>query len=96
MKCALQVKYKGIKEVPAGSFVNDKGETINYNSSYKLIFDQLVNNNIRETSLKISGDLAKNISPNFKPYDDIVINLDLTIYSSRNISIKVISVELKK
>lgn len=95
MKTAIEGLYKGVKEIKAGSFVNSNGENISYNGSYKLIFDQNVNGFPKETELKIPKDIALNILPNYKPYEKIVINLDVTIYNNNNIAVKVISVEKK-
>lgn len=95
MKCAIEGIYKGIREVKAGSFVNANGENINYSGSYKIIFDQLINGIPKETELKINKDIAINIMPNCKPYEKIVINLDITIYGNNNISVKVVSIEKK-
>lgn len=95
MKCSIEGLYKGIRETKAGSFINTQGQKINYNGSYKIIFDQLINGIPRETDLKITKDIAMNIMPNCKPYDKIVINLDITIYGNNNISVKVVSIEKK-
>lgn len=95
MKSAIEGIYKGIKETKAGSFINTQGQTINYNGSYKIIFDQLINGIPKETELKITKEIAMNIMPNCKPYDKIVINLDITIYGNNNISVKVVSIEKK-
>lgn len=95
MKTAIEVIYKGFKERKAGSFVNSNGETINYNNSYKIIFDQLLNGIPKETELKITKEIALNVMPNLKPYDKIVINLDITIYGNNNISVKIVSIEKK-
>lgn len=95
MKSAIEGIYKGIRETKAGSFINTQGQTINYNGSYKIIFDQLINGIPKETDLKITKEIAMNIMPNCKPYDKIVINLDITIYGNNNISVKVVSIEKK-
>ena len=93
MKCSIEAIYKGIRETKAGSFINTQGETINYNDSYKLFFDQFINGIYKETCLKITKDIAFNLKPNFKAYDKIVIKLDITIYGNDNISVKVVSIE---
>lgn len=95
MKCSIEGIYKGIRETKAGSFINTQGQTINYNGSYKIIFDQPINGIPKETDLKITKEIAVNIMPNCKPYDKIVINLDITIYGNNNISVKVVSIEKK-
>ena len=95
MKTAIEGLYKGIRETKAGSFINTNGQTINYNGSYKIIFDQLINGIPKETELKITKEIAMNLMPNSKLYDKIVINLDITIYGNNNIAIKVVSIEKK-
>lgn len=93
MKSAIEGIYKGIRETKAGSFINTQGQTINYNGSYKIIFDQLIDRIPKETDLKITKEIAMNLMPNLKPYDKIVINLDITIYGNNNVSVKVVSIE---
>lgn len=95
MKTAIEGIYKGIREVKSGSFINPNGQTINYNGSYKIIFDQLINGIPKETELKITKEIAMNLMPNLKPYDKIVLNLDMTIYGNNNIAVKVVSIEKK-
>lgn len=95
MKTAIECIYKGIKETKAGSFVNSYGQTINYNGSYKIVFDQLIKGLPKETELKIAKDIAINLIPNLKAYDRIVINLDITIYGNNNIAVKIVSIEKK-
>lgn len=95
MKTAIEGLYKGIRETKAGSFINTNGQTINYNGSYKIIFDQLINGIPKETELKITKEIAMNLMPNSKLYDKIVINLDITIYGNNNIAVKVVSIEKK-
>lgn len=94
MKCALLCKYKGVKHIQAGSFIID-GVEKSYKESYKLIFDQIFNDIPKECSLKIKKELALNISANCKPYDNIVINLDIDIYDNSNIRLNVVSIEKK-
>lgn len=95
MKCAIEVVYKGIREIKAGSFINSNGENVNYNGSYKIIFDQNINGMPKETELKLNKETALNILPTCKPYDKIVINLDITIYGNNNVAVKVVSIEKK-
>ena len=95
MKTSIECIYKGIKETRPGSFVNSYGQTINYNGCYKIVFDQLIKGLPKETELKISKELAINLTPNLKAYDRTVINLDITIFSNNNIAVKVVSIEKK-
>ena len=95
MKTAIECIYKGIKETKAGSFVNSYGQTINYNGSYKIVFDQIIKGIPKETELKIAKEIAVNLIPNLKAYDRVVINLDITIYGNNNIAVKIVSIEKK-
>lgn len=87
MVTSQEVKFKGIKCVPAGSFTNEKGQQINYKETYRIIFDQIINGLPKETFLKIPKEHALNIGQNFKLYDDVIITFNVIIYSSNNISV---------
>ena len=95
MKCFIDGVYKGVKETKAGSFNDINGNLINYKGSFKIIFDQVINGLPKETELKVDKDIALNISTLCKPYEKIVIQLDITIYGNNNISVKVVSIEKK-
>lgn len=95
MVTSQEVKFKGIKCIPAGSFTNDKGQLINYKESYRIIFDQIINGLPKETSLKITKEQAMNIGQNFRLYDDMIITFNVIIYNSNNISITLRDVRKK-
>lgn len=89
MICSLECVYKGIKETKAGSFTDDKGNTINYHEFYKIRFDQIINGLPKETECKLSKEIALNTAKNLNLYDKIVINFNIIYYSSNNISISI-------
>lgn len=92
MVCNLECVYKGIKEIKAGSFINENGETINYKESYRLRFDQIIAGLPKETETKISKELALNIARNLQIYDKIVINFNIIIYNSTTIRVNITNV----
>lgn len=92
MVCELEAKYKGIKERKAGTFTNEKGQTINYKDGYKLIFDQIINGLPKETEIKITKEIALNLAKNLNIYDNIVIKFSVVYYNANNINISVVSV----
>lgn len=96
MVARIECVYKGIKEVKAGSFITNEGQTVEYKGGYKIIFDQVINNIPKETELKIDKNIALNIIPTFKPYDKIVITFDIVIFGNNNVSVKINSVEKLK
>lgn len=89
MVSELQCIYKGIREVKAGSFQNEKGDTINYKESYRIRFDQTISGLPKETELKITKELALNLAKNFQLYDKIVINFNIIVYNSSSIRINI-------
>ena len=93
MVCDLDCVYKGIKEIKGGSFQNEKGDTINYNDSYRIRFDQIIAGLPKETEIKITKELALNLAKNLQIYDKIVITFNVIIYNSNTIRINVKNVK---
>ena len=89
MVCELECVYKGIKEIKGGSFINEKGETINYKDTYRIRFDQIIGGLPKETEIKITKELALNIAKNLQIYDKIVINFNIIIYNSKTIRVNI-------
>lgn len=92
MVCELEAKYKGIKEIKAGSFTNKDGKLINYKDSYKMLFDQILDGLPKETEIKITKEIALNLAKNLNIYDNIVIKFSVVYYNANNIKFSVISV----
>ena len=98
MKCALECYFKGIREIPAGSFINSNGKEVKYDKFYKIRFDYLASNNLCvERELKIPSNIALSFEQNYhlKIYDKIVINLNIDFLANSHLVSKVISVEKK-
>lgn len=89
MVAELECVYKGIKEVPNGSFTNENGEIVNYDKFYKIRFDQIINGLYKETEIKISKDLALNVAKNYKVYDKIIIVFNIVIYNTNKIVLRI-------
>lgn len=56
MKCQNSVVFKGVEEREGGSFVNEKGQSINYSKSYVVRFDENIDGNAVEKKVKFKGD----------------------------------------
>lgn len=93
MVSELECVYKGIKEIKGGSFLNEKGETINYNDTYRIRFDQILSGLPKETEIKITKELALNLARNLQIYDKIVIKFNIIIYNSKTIRVNIDSVK---
>lgn len=89
----LECVYKGIKEIKAGSFKNENGDTIHYPDSYRIRFDQIIAGLPKETETKITKELALNIAKNLQIYDKIVITFNVIIYNPNTIRISINNVK---
>lgn len=88
MKSVGKFKFKGLVKKDGGKFVNAKGEEIVYKESYSLTLDEETENGIYVRTFKIATDSV--LVPKllqYKPYQDIVLEFDVTFYGN---SIKVI------
>lgn len=82
MKANFEVVFKSVEKREAGSFVNDKGEEIKYDSSYVLKFDEIVDGIINQRTLKfptVNEVLYSKLS-NLKPYDKIVLEVEVLLF----------------
>ena len=95
MICVLEAKYKGIREIKAGSFINHDGKTIKYPEGYRLLFDQIVDGLPKQCEIKISKEVALNLVKNLNIYDNIVIKFSVIYLTAINIRISVVSVTKK-
>lgn len=84
MKAQLDCIYKGIREVPKGSFTNEKGENINYNDRYYIRFDQIVKGLPAETEIRVTKEQGLNIARQFTLYDKIIITFNVIIGRKQN------------
>ena len=83
MQCEGTFKYKGLTHVDAGSFKNDKGDTIQYKECFKLKVDEMTPQGIYERTFKIASDSV--LIPElmkFNVYQDIHLIFDVLIYAS--------------
>lgn len=68
MICQGQVVYKGVEKREGGSFKNDKGQEVEYTSSYLLKFDELVDGDPIERKVKFPSQ-NKELYNKFKELD---------------------------
>ena len=83
MNCQGKFKFKSIVKRDAGEFTNNEGVKIPYKASYSLKVDEVTNSGIYERNFKIPVDSKlPEILSNVKPYDDIVLDFEISFYSS--------------
>lgn len=84
MKCQGKFVFRGIERKDAGVFKNERGEEIAYKESYVLLLDENTENGRKERKFKIAIDspIIKDLQGK-KLYEDIILEFDVTIYSSR-------------
>ena len=85
MKCRGEFIFKSLEEREAGTFTNDKGENINYPSSFVLKLDEINENGINERKLKFpkeNTELANRLN-RLEPYTKIQLEFDVMIYGSQ-------------
>lgn len=85
MVCEGIFKFLELKKIEKGSFKNNEGEVINYDSSYKLKVHELTDRGIQERIFKIPTQNIGLINQlkNVKPYTDIKIRFNIIIYNAR-------------
>jgi len=81
MDCKGIVMYKGIEKRDGGVFKNDKGQDVNYDSSYVVKFDEIVENKINERKLKfpVSNKVLYNKFESLRPYTQVEIICDVVL-----------------
>lgn len=86
--------FKSLERKEGGSFENDKGQTINYNSSYSLKVDEIIEgSDVNERKLKVDEKnkvLIEKLKSK-KLYEPIKLKCDVQFYGS---VAKVIPVDL--
>ncbi len=84
MRCQGSFVFKSITTQDAGSFVNEKGETINYEKKYVITIDDQTDNGIRERKLKfpITNEALANSLKDLEPYTKICLEFEITLYAS--------------
>lgn len=82
MEARGQFTFKSITPADGGSFTNEKGQVINYNPSYLLKLDELVEDKIFERRFKIQLENKTLIDSllTLKPYDKINMKFDVLMY----------------
>lgn len=85
MVCEGSFKFLELKKIEKGSFKNNEGEVINYDASYKLKVHEQTDRGIQERIFKIPVQNTGLINQlqNVKPYTDIKIRFNITIYNAR-------------
>ena len=93
MKCAGRFIYRGIEKKDAGSFTNDNGQTISYDSSYQVKLDEIVDGKPQERKFKFPTK-EKKLADSFndlEPYSKCEITFNVNIFAN---SIRLIPLEV--
>ena len=88
-----EVIYKGIKEIPSGTFTNEKGETINYKESYKFRFELIYNGLPQIFEIKCTKEFALNCAKNTKINEKLMVTFVFNIYPNGRITCNIQSIE---
>lgn len=93
MYCKGVVMYKGIEKREGGTFKNDRGLDVNYDSSYVVKFDEIIENKINERKLKFptSNKILYDKFASIRPYTqvEVVCNVVLMQNACRLVPIDV-------
>lgn len=88
-----EVIYKGIREIPSGTFTNEKGENINYKDSYKFRFEMTYNGLPQIFEIKCTKEFALNCAKNTKINDKLTVTFVFNIYPNGRINCNIQSIE---
>lgn len=95
MKCTGNFIFKCLEKRESGTFTNEQGKSVNYNSSYCIKVDQIEEGKINERKFKFSCN-NKELADKFyklQPYNSIKITFEVSLYAS-NCRVLPIDVEL--
>ncbi len=81
MRCTGVVMYKGIEERAGGTFKNEKGQDVKYDTAYVVKFDEIIDNKINERKLKFpsSNKVLYDKFNEFRPYSQVKILCDVVL-----------------
>jgi hypothetical protein len=94
MKCQGNFIFKGIRQKEGGEFVNANGQTIKYQPSWEVKFDDVDENNvINERKIKVSTDETVLVQKllSVKPYTKVVMEFDVS-FNSKGTSMKLVDI----
>lgn len=76
--------FKSIKARDGGEFTNQQGQVIKYQPAFNVKFDEYVEGEAKERSLKVSQDQLELVSElkTFKPYTKVILGFDVGFNTS--------------
>lgn len=86
MKCQGNFVFKTLTHRSGGTFKNADGTDVTYPSAYILKVDEnLENGEINEHKFKIAENntMLLNVLKGFKPYEQLVLQFEVTLYTNR-------------
>ena len=95
MKCTGQFVFRDLSHTDAGTFVNDKGQSIPYNASYKLKCDVQTDDGVKEIIFKITEDQSEIIAfcKTLQTYCKISIEFDIQFFGN---NVRLVPIVVKK
>lgn len=85
MKCVSEFIYKSLEKRDGGKFTNEKGDVIEYNSSYVLKVDEQTNKGIYERKFKFPVNNVEllNKIKEINAYTSVLIEFNVELYGSQ-------------
>ena len=84
MKCEGNFVFKSIEKREGGEFTNERGKSIKYEPTYRVVVDEILNNKIIQRFFKFpcSNTTLFEKFKNLHAYDDIVLAFNVELYQS--------------
>lgn len=81
MYCKGIIMFKGIEKRDGGTFKNAQGQDVNYDSSYVVKFDEIIENKINERKLKfpVSNKVLYDKFSKLEPYTQVEVICDVVL-----------------
>ena len=93
MKCEGSFVFKSIEEKEGGEFVNERGQKVSYNPTYRVTVDDCLGDKIVSRTFKFPKGNAT-LFDKFKrlnPYDNVIISFNVELYQS---SVKLVPLDV--
>lgn len=87
--------YKGIEKRDGGTFKNDKGQDVNYDSSYVIKMDEIKDDVINERKFKFptSNKVLFDKFKKFERYENVLVTFDVVISAN---SCKLVPIDVEE
>lgn len=85
MKCVSEFIFKSLEQRPAGKFINDRGENVDYPQSFVMKVDEATEKGINEHKFKFPIENTELANKLFKlqAYTKIMLEFEVVLYGSQ-------------